>query len=275
MDEPEDDIDSRWLELRVDGPKISRRTNHSAALMGPTLYVYGGYDVELGILSDFYSLGLGRGAYVWQPVQNPDRHRPGPRRSHTLRTIRDQLYLFGGQVNSTESTNTLQVFSVATGRWQEPEFLPVPPIDSHEALAYGKHQSNAEGKLIIVGGYFSQQASYNDDVYEYNPHRSRLSRLGAHGQKPRGRSNFSAALAGDSLVLFGGFNGANLNDMWSFDLRSLTWTEVLSSSTLWPEPRRGHSMVGWGGFLFLFGGIQNITHERNDLYIFSTARLAW
>jgi hypothetical protein len=34
-------------------------------------------------------------------------------------------------------------------------------------------------------------------------------------------------------------------------------------------------MVGYSGHLFLFGGIQNITHEKNDLYLFSLDKLSW
>ena len=47
-------MDLRWIELRIDGEKIRRRTNHASVIGEDTLYVYGGYDLEFGMLDDFY-----------------------------------------------------------------------------------------------------------------------------------------------------------------------------------------------------------------------------
>lgn len=33
-----------------------------------SLYVYGGYEINAGILSDFYKLNLTRNTYVWESV---------------------------------------------------------------------------------------------------------------------------------------------------------------------------------------------------------------
>jgi hypothetical protein len=60
-----------------------------------------------------------------------------------------------------------------------------------------------------------------------------------HGRKPIGRSNFSAALVESRVIMFGGLNVVNLNDMWSLDLEEKTWTEVVSGETLWPEVAYG------------------------------------
>jgi N-acetylneuraminic acid mutarotase len=41
------------------------------------------------------------------------------------------------------------------------------------------------------------------------------------------------------------------------------------------QPRRGHSMVKYEDFIFMFGGIQDITKEKNDIYIFQIANSQW
>ena len=41
------------------------------------------------------------------------------------------------------------------------------------------------------------------------------------------------------------------------------------------KARRGHSMVTFGGNIFLFGGIQDITKERNDIYIYEVKQNKW
>jgi hypothetical protein len=51
-------VDTRWVELLIDGEKIHHRTNHAAAIDNSVMYVYGGYDIELGILGDFYRIAL-------------------------------------------------------------------------------------------------------------------------------------------------------------------------------------------------------------------------
>ncbi len=34
-------------------------------------------------------------------------------------------------------------------------------------------------------------------------------------------------------------------------------------------------MIKYEDFIFMFGGIQDITKEKNDIYIYQTAKLKW
>jgi hypothetical protein len=52
-------------------------------------------------------------------VRTPLENWPGNRRSHTLRTVGEQLLMFGGQVNATESTNKLHIFDMQSRTWQQ------------------------------------------------------------------------------------------------------------------------------------------------------------
>lgn len=76
------------------------------------------------------------------------------------------------------------------------------------------------------------------------------------------------------LWVFGGSNGEEtLDDLWNYDLLLKKWLKVVVKE--FPEPRRGHSMVTYSSFMFLFGGIQDITKEKNDVYIFEFAKSNW
>jgi hypothetical protein len=44
------------------------------------------------------------------------------------------------------------------------------------------------------------------------------------GRKPTGRCSFSLSLLNESFYIFGGSNGNNLNDMWSYNLHTKEWT---------------------------------------------------
>lgn len=39
--------------------------------------------------------------------------------------------------------------------------------------------------------------------------------------------------------------------------------------------RRGHSMIEFKNNIFLFGGIQDVTKEKNDIYVFQKATKTW
>ena len=77
--------------------------------------------------------------------------------------------------------------------------------------------------MIVLGGYFSKEAKFNDDVYEFDLERKILKKYSL-AKKPIGRTNFSCCLQKSTLFMFGGYNTQNLNDLWVFDLDKLNWT---------------------------------------------------
>lgn len=44
------DVDSRWIEYRIEGKNLGVRSYHTSVVHDGKLYVYGGYDVDHGIL---------------------------------------------------------------------------------------------------------------------------------------------------------------------------------------------------------------------------------
>ena len=53
----EPQIKNLWAELRIK-QNISARSYHSTVLYNSQLFIYGGYEANTGILSDFHSLNL-------------------------------------------------------------------------------------------------------------------------------------------------------------------------------------------------------------------------
>ena len=87
--------------------------------------------------------------------------------------------------------------------------------------------------------------------------------------------------------MFGGKDDDNykLNDLWKFDLTSLTWTELVPAgangvnseeeSNGIPMARSGHSAVIYQGYICIFGGIFEVTKELNDLQLYDIAQNRW
>lgn len=78
----------------------------------------------------------------------------------------------------------------------------------------------------------------------------------------------------NSLYIFGGSNGiTTLDDFWKFTIADQKWEKKVTTNT--PSQRRGHSMLDFHNYLFMFGGIQDITKEKNDVYIYEFEKKNW
>ena len=67
--------------------------------------------------------------------------------------------------------------------------------------------------------------------------------------------------------MFGGCHEEKkLGDMWTFDLNTNTWEEIDIQDDFNPIARNGHSMCVYKNNFILFGGIRELTHERNDVW---------
>lgn len=95
------------MELKISGKNISRRSYHTSAIYKDYLYIYGGYDVNTGILNDFWRLNVNDPVdYVWENLTNlDDPNYPGPRERHQCFVYENKLYIFGGLKHTLENTN--------------------------------------------------------------------------------------------------------------------------------------------------------------------------
>ena len=68
--------------------------------------------------------------------------------------------------------------------------------------------------------------------------------------------------------------------MWKFQIANKKWSKIEQQNTpevilLLIQARRGHSMIVYKGHIFLFGGIQDITKEKNDIYVYQITKNTW
>eukprot|EP01091_Cochliopodium_minus_P019318 TRINITY_DN808_c0_g1_i3.p1 TRINITY_DN808_c0_g1~~TRINITY_DN808_c0_g1_i3.p1 ORF type:complete len:231 (-),score=63.20 TRINITY_DN808_c0_g1_i3:63-755(-) len=65
-----------------------------------------------------------------------------------------------------------------------------------------------------------------------------------------------------------------LNDFYSFDIETNTWTEIISQSDVVPPKRSFHKMVSWDNTLYLFGGCGE-EGRLKDLFSFDVSTNKW
>lgn len=74
------------------------------------LYVYGGFDNDVGILADFKVFNCKDERKGWKSLSVEGG--PGPRHSHSSVLYNGVMYLFGGKVDRFKSTNSLHSYSL-------------------------------------------------------------------------------------------------------------------------------------------------------------------
>jgi len=280
-----------WEEYKVQGKKISRRSYHSSVFYKQAMYVYGGYELNQGILQDFVSVNLeGDLPYLqWDDVDASKELTPGPLCRHSAVVYKDNMFVYGGQVASLKNTNQFIAYDFLTQTWSEiqptnPEFSV--PLDSHSAILWQKDAENAS--MIVVGGFIGGNVGdYSNAVLEYNFEqntwntlfKNKLIESEKQSQKlgvPQARVGMGACINQNNLYIFAGNEGnTKFNDLWKFDLINKTWSCIKPTGNLIPEPRNGLTMVSYKDMLIVFGGILDITNEKNDIFVYNITSNKW
>jgi len=247
--------------------------------------------MNTGVLSDFYKINLNDQIeeFVWEKITEKERGdsnhstTPGPIFRHSAITYQDAMYIYGGQQNSTENTDKLYKFDYNTEEFQlvQPTSTPnPPPLDSYTLDLWKKDDKNST--MIMIGGFIGgKMGQYTQAVWEFNFSTSSWSELYAHNltvndkTHPCGRMGHALAIINSTAYVFGGTDSdARFNDMWEFDLVQKKWSPIALNDPI-PEPRNGHTLTTFENTLVLFGGIHDITHEKNDVFLFNIEFKNW
>jgi len=195
---------------------------------------------------------------------------PFPRYGHALPAIAtsaDELYLFGGFVQES-ARNDLYVFStrdLSTTLLETSGAIPSPRVGHAAALI--------SSALLIWGGDTNtggQEVTgpQDDSLYLLNLVSREWTRVIVNGLGPIGRYGHTVTMIGSKLFIFGGqVDGEFLNDMWAFDLNSLTSKPVWESykpahGNKKPPRRTGHVSVTHGNRIIVFVLTSNPIRQR-------------
>lgn len=261
------EILTKWAEVRsLDKPK--RRSHHTSFIDESYLYIVGGVDISDIKQEDIYRINLEDEKPRWELVV-PKGISLRKIAYHAGALINDNYYFFGGQTASLQTSNAMWNFNIKECSLEVILFEDnlCPPLESHTCDVY-------ENKLIFYGGH--KDKVLNNDIYCFNPEDGGFSKLTDNipsNAKPLPRQEHASLVINDDLFIFGGIgkNDQLFNDMWKFNLKSMTFTPINYESMekdMIPAPRLGHSMIFDKNEIYIFGGFLGLVNESNELWKF-------
>jgi len=179
-----------------------------------------------------------------------------PRWGHSLVNLANSLLLFAGY--SGQYLSDLWHYDLQVFKWSQFQLSnPPEPRSHHTAVAFfvdkkAKNEQNSQ-KMITFGGKTKNNRVLGD-LYELNWDIKKWKLIENKGIGPCGRSGHSAEiLLGEYMVVYGGENIVDLNDLWVLELRSYQWKKMNVYGKA-PKARKFHSSCVYQDRLYILGG---------------------
>lgn len=168
------------------------RHRHAAAVMGSSIYVFGGLDNDI-IFSSFYILNTITLHWKEIPVSGD---WPCTRHSHAMVASDSQIFMFGGY-DGGKALGDLYSFDVQKGQWKQEKTAGWNPHArfSHSVFVYKNY-------LGVLGGCPVSQHSHELALLDLKLHIWKHVALNSIGKDLFVRS--TADVVGDDLVILGG-----------------------------------------------------------------------
>lgn len=79
------------------------------------LYVYGGYDPIIGILTDLWAMDLRNMVSSWRRIE-VERHEEAPKTfRNSSAKLDNKFYIFGGKLNASTSSSAISCLTIEDG----------------------------------------------------------------------------------------------------------------------------------------------------------------
>ena len=269
-----------WAYLKPSGEFPTPKADHTAVYdsVSKRMLIFGGQD-GLGPTSEVWELGLPADTDpdtfpgTWRMLSPSEK--PPARSGHTavFDDSNNRMLVFGGFNGTTAYFSDLYELSFASGgdgTWKE---IASPDFPSARA-GHSAILDPVNSRMIIFGG--SDGLNDLNDAYEFSWAGGPESwkKMTPSGLLPAARSGHTAVY--DSLnkwmIVFGGFNGANLNDSEALDLSqpgSESWIRLSPVGTEIPPARSEHIAIydPVGQRMIVYGGDGDTTGDVYQLKV--------
>jgi N-acetylneuraminic acid mutarotase len=242
-----------------------------ADLPGTDTVLFGGLDNRFHGLRDTWRLNTA--AEAWTRVRGP---RP-PRAigGMAFDSAHGLAVLYLGSTTTFEPIAQTWLFDPVTDSWEQASGEGAPAGLIGPSVAYDARSH----RIVLFGGLDVATFELRDETWIYDVEADLWSVVETT-PRPAGR-NFAATAydtGSDAIILFGGdtFEGP-LDDTWSFDTDTQTWTEITTDPR---PPARAYSGAAsvTDGEVVLFGGVNELPGQEavyGDTWILDTATQTW
>ena len=231
-----------WTQLAPTGTLPGERCSHGAIFdpVRDRMVVFGGVGNTFSPLDNAWALSLAD-TPVWTLLAPP----PG-RGCHTAiyDPMRDRMVVFGGIWGiSPWYRNEVWALSLAgTPAWTRLTPTGTPPAERYYHSAI---YDPVRDRMVVFGGYNTSSGRFNDVWALSLAGTPAWTQLMPTGTPPSVRNRHSAIYdpVRDRMVVFGGYGGSYLNEVWVLSLADPpAWTQLTPTGTL-PGARCNHSAI--------------------------------
>ena len=201
---------------------------------------------------------------------------PSARWRHTAVSDGGRLIVFGGFNSPHVRLNDLYVLDVKTLTWTQQGNPAAAKERRKKKTAAGPTGRGEEASKAAAGGASGgvlDMSGFDADITVI-PVAANTS-----PEAPSPRGGHAAALVGRFMWVFGGYGGAgyqrtDFNDLYSFDVDTMSWNPLVEVTGTVPARRSGHTMFAVRSTLMVYGG-WNSSECFDDLHTFDTASNVW
>ncbi|KAL2801311.1 hypothetical protein BJX66DRAFT_6792 [Aspergillus keveii] len=263
-------------------PRYGAAINAVASKEGD-IYMMGGLIDGSTVKGDLWMLESSSGNLSCFPIATVSEG-PGPRVGHASLLVGNAFIVFGGdtKVDETDTLDdTLYLLNTSSRQWSR----SIPP-GPRPTGRYGHTLNILGSRLYVFGGqvegyFFNDLIAFDLNQLQNPNNKWELLIKNSHeggpqpGQIPPARTNHTIVSFNDKLYLFGGTNGLQwFNDVWSYDPRANSWTELESVGII-PAPREGHAAALVNDVMYIFGGRTDEGIDLGDLAAFRISTRRW
>jgi Rab9 effector protein with kelch motifs len=257
-----------WTNRTTSTTKPSSRSGHTSIVYNGQMVMFAGRGYESGNIfyNDVWTLNLT--SYVWKQLTTSTT-KPGARDQHSSILYDEQMVVFGGDSNYVFK-NDVWTLNLTSYIWKQLTTSTTKPgaRDQHSSILYDK-------QMVVFGGDGNVSA-YND-VWTLNLTSHKWAEVTTSRRKPSARLGHSSVVYDGQMVMFGGQGnggvGTFFKDVWTLNLTSYDWTNLITSTT--NLYRQLHSSIIYGGQMIMFGGWDSNETPYNDVWSFNLTSYDW
>ncbi|KAF9563418.1 Negative regulator of mitotic exit [Mortierella alpina] len=233
-------------------------------------------------------------AAEYQQQHQPTLSNKSSLDSEKTRMFHQHQHLHNGPHQVSPSSAMHTSFANATGPWISAQVMSTNPFPrfSHTAsyvhtgtdiyVFGGVVKGSAQKDMHVIDSHFGGKDVKNkcsDSLYVLHTVRKEWNKPTILGLLPAPRHSHSACVIGTTMYIFGGqFNSYYLNDIASFDMKSLNtaspkWNRLEPTSEL-PPARAGHCAAAHDGKIYIFGGADE-QFFYNDIWCYDPLTNKW